>query len=135
MSECELDQLFAEAQVGEPPCGCFRGHVLLMTGMKMPRLKAKAAGTVWRGKCFNEDGSFINQFLGFKAIRSTGEVGPSWFDGKPCLILDYAPGTPIFGNNRDEARQLCSGLYLVRFYSKCPCPKLIGYIAIEAKCK
>jgi hypothetical protein len=135
MSACELEQLFAGAEVGEPPCGCYRGHILLYLDKKWPRLRARADGAIWRGKCFHGDGSFINQFPGFRALASHGGVGPSWLDGRPCLVLEYPSGTPLFGNNRDEIRQVGCGLYLVRLYERCPCPKPTAYLALEARCR
>jgi hypothetical protein len=131
MSECELEQLFAAADLGEPPCGCLRGHVLCFTGMKLPRARAKLAGCVWRGKCFAPDGEIVNQFPGFRAIHTHSVPAPSWYDGKPCLAVEYQPGTPLFANNRDEIRQLGPGLYLCRLYQRCPCPKLVGYLALS----
>ena len=58
------------------------------------------------GVQIHSDGTFINQWTGFRAIASHVEVGPSWYDGQPCLALEYPPNTPIFGNARDELLDL-----------------------------
>jgi len=135
LSECELTQLFEQAPAPTVvPSGNAKGRVLLMTNAKFPRLKARMASTFWKGKNFDEDGAFINQFVGFQALRSRADLGTSWHDGKPCIVIEYPPGTPLFGNNRDELREIAPGLYLARLYERCPCPRLVGYFAIQMEC-
>jgi hypothetical protein len=134
MSACELDRLFEQAPPGAIPVGYARGRVLLMCDARHPKLRACLASSVWKGKTFDECGGFINQFPGFKALRGKAEPGVSWHDGKPCLVLDYPSNTPIFGNTRDEIREVAPGLYLARLYEVCPCPHFRGYFAIEVAC-
>lgn len=134
LSECELTQLFENAKPGEIPLGFARGEVLLKTDARLPRLRARLESSAWKGKHFDADGEFINQWPGFKALRGKSELGVSWHDGKPCLVLDYPPGTPLFGNTRDELREIAPGLYLARLYDRCPCPRFRGYFAIGVCC-
>jgi hypothetical protein len=135
LNACQLDALFAAATVGELPVGLGRGRILLrVDGKKMPRVRARLQGLVWKGKFFHPDGSFVNQWAGFRAISSTVAVGPSWHDGRPCLVLEYPPGTPVFGNARDELRELAPGVWLGRFYARCPCGRLEGYFVLELAC-
>lgn len=134
-SECELTRLFENAGPGELPTGYGRGHVLRMTDAKLPRLQARLAGLAWKGKHFEADGAFINQFPGFKALRGNVELGASSHDGKPCFVTEYPPGTPLFGNTWDELRQVAPGLYLARLYERCPCPRFRGYFVIELACR
>ncbi|MBM3993310.1 MAG: hypothetical protein FJ303_04020 [Planctomycetes bacterium] len=134
LGESELTRLFEGASLGEIPVGPARGHVLLMSEARLPRVKARLANSVWKGKHFDADGGFINQWPGFQALRGSGAVGTSWHDAKPCLVLDYPSGTPVFGNTRDELRQVAPGLYLGRLYERCPCPRFRGYFAIEMCC-
>src|SRR5215207_4131261 len=121
LNECELARLFEQATPGAIPVGSAKGRVLLMTSAKFPRLKANLACTVWKGKQFHDDGGLINQFVGFQALRASVEMGTSWHDGKPCIVIEYPPGTPLFGNVRDELREIGLGLYVGRFYERCPC--------------
>ena len=114
MSTCELERLFELAPAGEIPVGFARGHVLLMTDARMPRLRARLSGALWKGKHFDEDGAFINQWPGFRALRSHAEHGTSWHDSKPCIVIEYPRETPVFGNNRDEIREVAPGLFLAR---------------------
>ncbi len=134
LSVCELDRLFEQAPPGDIPVGTARGRVLLMTDARLPRLRACLASSVWKGKQFDCDGEFINQWPGFQALRGKAALGESWHDGKPCLVLDYPSDTPIFGNTRDELRLVAPGLYLARLYERCPCPHFRGYFVIEMAC-
>jgi hypothetical protein len=131
---CELDRLFDPAPAGQIPVGYTRGQVLVMVDAKLPKLQACFASTIWRGKTFDADGSYINQWPGFEALRGQAELGVSWHDGKPCLVLGYPDGTPLFGNLRDELREIAPGLYLARLYDRCPCPRFRGYFAIQVAC-
>jgi hypothetical protein len=130
----DLERRFAEGGVGELPVGLGRGRVLFVCDARFPAFRARLQGLPWKGKVFDCDGRFVNQWLGFRAIGSHATVGPSWLDGRPCIVLEYAPGTPIFGNTRDELREICPGVFLGRFYERCPCPKLGGYFVLDFRC-
>jgi hypothetical protein len=132
MSSCELEQVFAHGKA-IVPVGKLHGHILCRVEGKLARVRARLGGAVWKGKEFCEDGSFTNRWLmGIRAIPSCAVVASSWYDERPCVVLDYEPGTPIFGNARDEIREVACGLFLARFYRRCPCPLLEGYFALEA---
>jgi hypothetical protein len=131
LSERELEALFAQADAAPPMLGYVRGQVLYLEGNAFPRAGVKLSGTVWKGKHFDEEGRFINQWVGVRALQSRAAYGPSWFDNGPCLILEYPPGTPLFGNMRDEVRQIAPGLYLARAYQRSPQPRFRGYIGLQ----
>jgi hypothetical protein len=135
MSLCELDERFARGAACGLPVGVTRGHVVHLVEAKHPRLAAALQSAFWKGKVFFPDGEFINRFCGFRADRSRAEVGPSWFDGQPCVVLEYPPTALVFANSRDEIREVAPGLYLARFYERCPCPKLKGYFVLEMTCR
>ena len=129
---CELEQLFAQGEARPLPVGFGRGRVLYLANTKRPRVKAHLNNAVWKGKVFRADGSFVNQWAGFQALESMpGYQGPSWFDGKPCIVTEYPAGTPLFANTRDELRQIGPNLYLARFYDRCPCPKFRGFFVLR----
>jgi hypothetical protein len=130
----ELEQLFAAGQVGTLPVGLGRGKILVRLDGKMPHVRARMEGVVWKGKYFYPDGHFTNQWLGFKAVSAEAVIGPSWYDGKPCIVLDYPPDAKVFGNARDELREIAPGVFLCRFYERCPCPKLQGYFVLRFDC-
>src|SRR5262249_45651609 len=75
----QLDQLFSGGRVGDLPVGLGRGRILVRVDGKLPRLRAKLGGLAWKGKYFHPDGSFTNQWAGFRAISSHVAVGPSWY--------------------------------------------------------
>jgi hypothetical protein len=132
LSACELEALFAAASAGAQPNGKVRGHVLMMPGKRCPPLATRTANLTWKGKVFEPDGAFVNQWLGFRAVRSHAVYGPSAYDGQPALIMEYAPGTPLLGNIRDEIREVAPGLYLGRLYERCPCLRFLGYFVLQA---
>jgi hypothetical protein len=128
--------VFAHGKVAALPVGLGRGTILCRVEGKMPRMRTKLSGTVWKGKYFYPDGCFTNQWVGFRAISSSAAVGSSWYDGQPCIILEYPSGTPLFGNTRDELREIAPGVFLGRFHERCPCRQLQGYFVLEIEdCK
>jgi hypothetical protein len=93
-----------------------QGAVLYADG-KHPRLKARLQGIVWKGKTFYGDGTFTNRWLGgVHAISADVRAEPSWLDGQPCLVMQYAPNAPVFANVRDELRRISPDLWLGRSY-------------------
>jgi hypothetical protein len=133
LSPCDLEQLYTRADIGTQPAGCTRGQVLCLADTRLARLKKCAFNLAWKGKCFECDGSFINRWPGFTALSSRAEPGASWYDGRPSLVMEYAPGTPLFANLHDEIREVAPGLYLGRLYERCPCPRFVGYFALEVE--
>src|SRR4051812_7846778 len=131
MSSCELEQVFARG-TAVVPCGKLRGYVLCRVEGKLPRVRSRLGGAFWKGKDFCPDGGFTNQWvMGIRAISSSAIIGSSLYDDRPCVVLEHEPGTPIFGNTRDEIREVGCGLYLDRFYKRCPCMVHQGYFALE----
>jgi hypothetical protein len=127
---CGWDDIFRRGTIEEPPCGKTRGTVLYAEG-HLPRLKARIQGSIWKGKTFHGDGTFTNRWLGgVQAISATVAVENSWFDGQPCLVMAYPPGTPIFGGLRDELRCISPSTWLARSYdSVTGCSK--GYFLLQ----
>jgi hypothetical protein len=135
MSPCELEALFRHAEIGTPLVGTARGRLLYSTDAHHPRLKVARSNFLWKGKVAEVDGHFVNRWLGgIRAIESQYVIGPSWVDGRPAVIMEYAPGTAVFENTHDELREVAPGLYLGPLYDRCPCPILRGYIALQVEC-
>lgn len=132
MSPCELEALFRQAEPGAPPAGVAAGRLLYSTDPRHPRPAACLSNALWKGKVATADGYFINRWLGgIRAIDSHYALGPSWVDGRPAYVMEYAPGTPVFANSRDELREVAPGLYLGPLYDRCPRPKLRGYLGVQ----
>ena len=107
-SSCCWESLFRQ--------GTSCGTVLYAEG-KFPRVKARIQGSVWKGKIFYCDGTMTNRwFGGIHAVSSGVTTEPSWLDGQPCLVIQYAPDAPVFGNVRDEIRQIAPDRWLGRSY-------------------
>lgn len=107
---------FREGTLGCQPHGVTRGTVLSADG-KLPRLTARAQGTIWKGKTFHDDGTFTNRWLG--GVRAGGtciRVEPSWIDGRDCFVMQYPPSALVFGNVRDELREIEPGVWLGRSF-------------------
>jgi hypothetical protein len=135
MTPCELDRLFAHGKACAMPVGVTRGRVLYVVDAPCPRVRAALQSVPWKGKVFFPCGDFTNRWCGFRAVASHGEIGDSWFDGQPCIVLEYPPDAPVFSNARDELREVAPGLYLCMVYDRCPCPKLKGYFVLEMTCR
>lgn len=113
---CCLEALFRQGTLGCGPVGPTRGTVLHADG-RHPRAKARLQGAVWKGKTFHGDGTFTNRWLGgVHAVSAAAHVGPSRLDGRPCLVMEYAPDARVFGGVRDELREIAPGVWLGRGY-------------------
>jgi hypothetical protein len=131
LSPAQLEQLFCVAEVGPLPLGFVRGEVLFLPDARRAEFRTWASNLVWKGKHFDEAGNFINQFVCFRAIRSTAALGTSYYDGKPCVVLQYPEGTMFLGAMRDEVRQIRQGLYLAMVFEKEAPHRFQGFIGLE----
>ncbi len=113
---CCWETLFRQAALGSVPLGPTRGTVLYTDG-RHPQVKARLQGVVWKGKTFHGDGTLTNRWLGgVQAVSADAHVGTSWLDGQPCLVMQYAPKAAVFGNLRDELREVAPGVWLGHSY-------------------
>lgn len=133
MSEPELANLYTRLDIGTPPVGTARGRLVALSDhRRFQRVRKGMSNAAWRGKVLEPDGTFVNRWAGgIQAIGSGYVIGPSWVDGRPAVVMEYPPGTPLFANTHDEVREVAPGLYLGPLYDRFPCPKLRGYIALE----
>ncbi|CAN5411229.1 hypothetical protein BH10PLA2_BH10PLA2_03940 [soil metagenome] len=131
MNTCQLEALFASSSPGQMPSGWVPGELLILTDFPMPRLSESLARRYWQGKHIEPDGSFINQFKYKQRFPSKAVIGPSLYDEKPAIVMAYPSGTPVFGNIRDEFREVSPGLYLGRIYSTAKCPRFLGFMYLR----
>ena len=54
--------------------------------------------------------------FGLNAIVAKVYTGPSWFDQKECIVLDYSKTSLVAQWIRDEIRLIAPDLYLGRVY-------------------
>ena len=113
MSPAQLDDLFRTASAGDIPLSQGRGTVIVAPGTRLARPGAKALGFFWRGKVFRP-GELQNEILpfGLDAIAARVYKGPSWFDGRECVVLDYSQTSRVASWIRDEIREVSPTLYL-----------------------
>jgi hypothetical protein len=125
----ELQSIFA-CGLCSCPLGYGRGEVLLLANTRHGKMKARMANRVWKGKVFEEDGRFTNQWARRQALDSCYAPGPSWYDGMPCVIMEYPSDTPLFANSHDELRQVGPNVWLGMFYER-DSKTLRGFFALE----
>jgi hypothetical protein len=132
LSAAQLEQLYRQGQPGPMPTGKVRGRALYPES-RFPRARSSAAKIAWQGKVFDpESSTAINRFFGVRAIQGNVYTAESWLDGAPSMILDYQGTSKIYGNYRDEIRQIAPGVYLGLMYDRTTSPvSLKMYFAFE----
>jgi hypothetical protein len=120
MSNAQLDELFSSSAAGEIPDGPAKGTAIIAPGTKFSAEIAELINVfVWQGKTFDaKKGVLRNSILaiGLNAIVATVYKGPSWFDKKDCIVLDYSETSLVARWIRDEIRSIGPGFYLGRVY-------------------
>ena len=116
MSPDELDELFRVSPPGPIPNGKTDGTAIAFAGTEFTEIAAKLGHLLaWRGKVFDaEKGVLLNRItpLDVRAVRARVYPGDSWFDQKPCIVLDYSETSLLAHYVRDEIREVAEGLYL-----------------------
>jgi hypothetical protein len=120
LSQADLDALFTKSQVGEIPDGEADGTAIVAPGTKFSSTIAHfVSHFAWQGKVFDaKKGVLKNKILpfGLNAIIAKVYKGPSWLDGKECIVLDYSDTSLVAQWIRDEIRQVEPKLYLGKVY-------------------
>jgi len=121
MSLTELDDLFRQSPLGEIPDGDAQGTAIVAPGTELEGpILWFARWLAWRGKVFDRPrATLLNKVgpFGFHLIRARVYIAPSWFDGKPTIVLDYSKTSFVAGKVRDEIREVSPGTYLgIVFY-------------------
>jgi hypothetical protein len=112
----ELARLFGSGRVGDIPDGHGRGTVLLGTGGIPARLAAVLCYAVaWRGKMVNARQARLKNILtplNIQAIDAAVYKQASWYDGDPCIVLDYSKTSLVARQVRDEIREIAPGVFI-----------------------
>jgi hypothetical protein len=121
MSSQDLDALFAASPPGPIPEGEGDGTAIISPGTTFsPEIAAFIKYFAWQGKVFDPATSTLKNRIGpfgLNAILAQVYSGPSWFDHKPCTVLDYSKTSLVAHWIRDELRQIDPpGLYLGKVY-------------------
>lgn len=111
-----LERLYRDSPAGAIPVGRGSGRLLLGAGAGANRAAAwYARRALWQGKVFDPRRGELRNLLtpfGIEAIVARVYAGPSWSDGKPCVVLDYARTSLLARWVRDELRLVAPDLYL-----------------------
>src|SRR5215470_4039553 len=120
MSQPELDDLFKASQAGPIPDGPAEGTAIIAPGTTYSLEIAKLVSLfVWQGKTFDgPHGVLRNRISAFHLNAIVAEVykGPSWLDGKECIVLDYSKTSTVAQWIRDEIRLIAPKIYLGKVY-------------------
>ena len=120
MSQTQLDDLFRANPAGDIPNGPAKGTAIISPGTQYSEPIAEIINHFgWQGKVFDaQKGTLKNRILAFglEAIVAKVYKGPSWLDGKECIVLDYSETSMLAHWIRDEIRLIGPGFYLGKVY-------------------
>ncbi|ABB73836.1 hypothetical protein [Nitrosospira multiformis] len=120
MSQDELDKLFSSGEVGEIPDGEAKGTAIIAPGTPYNYAIAQVINFfAWQGKIFDAKTSTLKNEIspfGFRAIIAKVYKDDSWFDHKPCIVLDYSETSTVAQRVRDEIRKVADKQYLGKVY-------------------
>ena len=120
MSQTELDDLFRQSPMGEIPDGDADGTAIVAPGTEIegPVLWL-GRWLAWQGKVVDRSrATLLNKVgpFGWHLIRARIYIAPSWFDQKPCIVLDYSKTSIVAHWIRDEIRLVSPDFYLGKVY-------------------
>jgi hypothetical protein len=120
MTGSQLDDLFTKSPAGDIPNGEAQGTAIIASGTAYSQEIASLINLfAWQGKNFDAAaGQLKNRItpFGLDAIIAKVYKGPSWFDNKECIVLDYSETSLVAHWIRDEIRIIGNGFYLGRVY-------------------
>ncbi len=120
MSQQQLDALFSAHDAGPIPDGEAKGTAIIAPGTPISEQIAAFINIfAWQGKVFDAKAGLLRNRilpLGLNAIIARVYKGPSWLDGKECIVLDYSETSLVASHIRDEIRLIEPGFYLGKVY-------------------
>jgi hypothetical protein len=120
MTQDELDDLFKGAAPGDIPDGEAKGTAIISPGTRYSDEIAEfISHFAWQGKTFHAAKGYLKNKilpLGIEAIVAKIYKGPSWLDGKECIVLDYSDTSLLAHWIRDEIRLIGPKFYLGKVY-------------------
>jgi hypothetical protein len=119
-NQSDLDKLFAASPAGDIPNGEGKGTAIVAPDTVYSREIADLVSYfAWQGKVFDAAAGVLRNHitaLGLTAIIAKVYKGPSWCDGKDCIVLDYSQTSLVAHWIRDEIRLIQPGMYLGKVY-------------------
>ena len=134
MSPCELETLYRNATAGTMPVGFYPGKAIWAAGTKCAVPLACLSSLIWQGKDFDPCTQIMTNKNWVPSFKAKVFYGPSWLDGQPSIIMDYAETSKLMKTVRDEVREIAPGLYLGIMYVRRDCGyKFRNYFVLEMK--
>jgi hypothetical protein len=122
MSQTQLDDLFRASPPGDIPDGAAKGTAIIAPGTTYSERIAEIINRFgWQGKVFDASKGVLKNkvlLIGYELILARVYKGPSWLDGKDCIVLDYSDTSLLAHYVRDEIRLIGPGFYLGKVYWK-----------------
>jgi len=119
-TQAELDALFTANDSGPIPNGEGKGTAIIAPGTAYSQEIATLINYfAWQGKVFDAAAGLLKNHItpfGLTAIIARVYKGPSWLDGKECIVLDYSETSVLAHWIRDEIRLIGPGFYLGKVY-------------------
>jgi hypothetical protein len=116
MTQEQLDDLFENSPAGDIPNGEAKGTAIIAPGTHYSESIAQIINHFgWQGKVFDAQKGLLKNRItsfGIEAIVARVYKGPSWLDGKECIVLDYSDTSLLAHWIRDEIRLIAPGRYL-----------------------
>ena len=116
MRPAERDEVYRASPAGPIPTGTGDGTALLPFGPVLTKAAARLIRiAAWQGKVFDADGRELGNRItpfGIRAVRAEVYPGPSWVDGRDCIVLDYSRTSLVARWVRDEIREVAPRTYL-----------------------
>ena len=116
MSQGDLDALFTASPPGPIPNGQSNGTAIISPGTAYSaEIATMVNHFAWQGKVFDAKAGLLRNRvgpMGVNAIVAKVYQDTSWFDAKPCIVLDYSETSFVAHWIRDEIRLIDPGLYL-----------------------
>lgn len=120
MTQKELDDLFTASEPGPIPDGQADGTAIIAPGTVYSQEIATLINHfAWQGKVIDAKTGYLRNRIGpfgLNAIIAKVYKGPSWLDGKECIVLDYSDTSLVAHWIRDEIRLISPQLYLGKVY-------------------
>lgn len=119
-TQAQLDDLFRASPAGDIPNGIADGTAIIAPGTAFSQPIAQIINLFgWQGKIFDAQKGLLKNRItafGIEAIIAKVSKGPSWLDGKECIVLDYSETSIVAHWIRDEIRLIDPGFYLGKVY-------------------
>lgn len=121
LNDTQLNDIFRSGVADPIPDGAGKGTAIVANGTKFsPQIAEAVSRFVWQGKTFDRaHGVLRNRITAFGINAILAEVynGPSQFDGKECIVVDYSKTSLVANRVRDEIRLIAPKVYLGLFYT------------------